>query len=521
MVKVAKGRVLPCYSSGMSLGFKLFWVVTAAELILWLLPSIKVRRTLAVPLMLLLAVASLTILISQPDLITILLGALSVYRIINLVRLVRGRIQYRYLRHLTIQSSLWIIALQVGLWLIWQIAQHTHLTPYQLWLGFAYLDLVGSLYILLTTIRQLNKTKPPQLPEAGVADRDLPTLTVAIPARNETDDLEACLKSVVASNYPKLEVVVLDDCSQNKRTPEIIRQFAQDGVVFIQGAIPKDNWLAKNQAYQRLFDESNGELLLFCGVDVRFAPDSMRHLVLSMIVKHKRMISVIPKNVIDHTADRRGSALIQPLRYAWEIVFPRKLFRRPAVLSTCWIIQREALAQAGGFNAVSNAINPESYFARTCASKDGYSFMQSDRSTSISSHKSFAEQKATFIRTRYPQLHRRIELVMILTILELLAVITPFVLLILGIFGQVALQLSVVSLLILIVLTIVTVRVVSLTYRRWLPISLVLLPLLILLDVALQNYSMFRYEFSSVDWKGRNVCIPIMHITDQLPPLSS
>jgi len=72
-------------------------------------------------------------------------------------------------------------------------------------------------------------------------------------------------------DYPKLEIIVLDDCSQNKHTPEIIRSFAHDGVRFIQGEHPKPTWLAKNQAYDRLAQESSGEFILFCGVDVRFS----------------------------------------------------------------------------------------------------------------------------------------------------------------------------------------------------------------------------------------------------------
>ena len=51
----------------------------------------------------------------------------------------------------------------------------------------------------------------------------------------------------IASDYPKLEIIVLDDCSQD-RTAEIIRNFAHDGVRFIQSEDNKDNWLDKNKA---------------------------------------------------------------------------------------------------------------------------------------------------------------------------------------------------------------------------------------------------------------------------------
>jgi hypothetical protein len=42
-------------------------------------------------------------------------------------------------------------------------------------------------------------------------------------------------------------------------------------------------------------------------------------------------------------------------------------------------------------------------------------------------------------------------------------------------------------------------------------------PLAVLTDVILLHYSMYKYEFSTVDWRGRNICIPVMHVIPRLP----
>jgi len=39
------------------------------------------------------------------------------------------------------------------------------------------------------------------------------------------------------------------------------------------------------------------------------------------------------------------------------------------------------------------------------------------------------------------------------------------------------------------------------------------------LDLALLHYSMWRYEFSTVEWKGRDVAVPAMHVISHLPTL--
>lgn len=498
----------------MLLGFKVFWIITICELLLWLIPSQKLRRIFATPIIVGLVIISILIVYGHPSVPTILLAFMSVYRICNLIRLLSARLHNRYLSRVTVQTSLWIIGLQAGLLLLWQLSDWWQISTYHLWITLAYADLVCAIVLLITTMRHLRTTRVPRLSDPAIADRDLPTVTVAIPARNETKDLDDCLQSLLASNYPKLEIVVLDDCSQDKHTPEIIRSFAQDGVIFVQGETPEANWLAKNQAYQRLFEESNGEFILFCGVDIRLNPDSLRQLVVAMLHKNKTMISVIPQNVLQ-TSAHQDLTLLQPMRYVWELSLPRKLFRRPPVLSTCWIIKRDVIETAGGFGAVSRSIVPESYFAHASAVHDGYSFMQSDSAMGITSNKSVDEQRATTVRIRYPQLHRRMELTLIVTIFEIASIMMPTAMIIAALLSHVSLQLTIVSCVTVITLVVGYSAIVSLTYRKWLFRSIFLLPIADVIDTVLLNYSMIRYEFFTVFWKGRNICVPVMYVMEE------
>lgn len=54
-------------------------------------------------------------------------------------------------------------------------------------------------------------------------------ITILIPARNEAENIKACLKSVLDGNYPQnlLEIIVLDDFSEDK-TVEIVQQFSEN-----------------------------------------------------------------------------------------------------------------------------------------------------------------------------------------------------------------------------------------------------------------------------------------------------
>lgn len=489
--------------------------VSAAELLLWTPVLWSARKIFSRFLIVLLIVASGALIVERFNLLTVLLAFLSGYRCFNLARTAAGRIQPDYLFHASKMTSFWLIGSQLVLVAAAGLYHYQQANPMLLWYALAGFELVAAAVLLASTLRHLRTTKKPPL---GIQDsgQELPSLTVAIPARNETTDLEECLQSLSASTYPKLEIIVLDDCSQNKRTPEIIRSFAHAGIQFIAGTTPSDSWLAKNHAYAQLAEAANGELLLFCGVDTRFEPDSLSVLVRTLLQKNKKMLSILPGNVRPKSSDVI-SWIIQPNRYAWELGLPRRLLQRPPVLSTCWLITREALQAAGGFQAVRRKGVPESYFARTIAgAEDGYSFLQSDKDIGLSSRKLPEEQKATAIRTRYLQLHRRPELVALIGLLEFTALSLPLVLFLAALAnGEWALAAMAGSS--LLITMVAYGKIVNLTYRGFTLKGVWLSPIAALYDIGLLNYSMWLYEFREVLWKGRNVCIPVMRVFPNMP----
>src|SRR6185369_10184139 len=106
---------------------------------------------------------------------------------------------------------------------------------------------------------------------------------------------------------------------------------------------------------------------------------------------------------------------------------PRRFFKRPPVISTCWLIKRDVLERMGGFESVSRSVNPEAPLARRAVVSDAYGFVRSDSAMGIYSSKRAEDQYATSVRVRYPQLHRRLELVALVALCDALLLIGPFV----------------------------------------------------------------------------------------------
>jgi len=459
--------------------------------------SLVLRLTIATASMLIVIVFSLLLVIYLQNLLSMIVLFFSIYRIINILRLFYKQHDFLAIASRCKRASFKLWMYQLGAVAI--IGGFNNLITnlsFKLYI-VAIILLMASLIIVLSILKHQQNikkiTSDPILPLV-----DCPTLTVAIPARNETDALNNCLMSLLACDYPKLEILVLDDRSTNAKTGDIIKSFAQSGVIFLAGRKVSKGWLPKNWAYQQLIEAANGELILFCGADTLFDRQSIKLLVSAMINRNKQMVSIIPNN---HMPKSYINRLYQPIRYAWEVSFPRRLIHRPPVLSTCWLTRASFIHQYGGFNAIKKNVVCETYFAKAATKNDSYSFFQFN---GVVSDKPVADLLETALRLRYPQLKKALDKLALLSLVELCLIIGPIYLFIDSIF-RFDIGILIISSLAIILFTTAVAQVIALTYRRKVYDALYYWPLFILLDFIIIHWSMFKYDFSYVLWKGRRI----------------
>lgn len=112
----------------------------------------------------------------------------------------------------------------------------------------------------------------------------LPLVSVVVPARDEADHVEETIESILALDYPRLEVVAVDDRSTDG-TGEILDRLAsaEPRLRALHVETLPDGWLGKNHALQTGARAARGDFFLFTDADVRFAPSAlsraMRHVL--------------------------------------------------------------------------------------------------------------------------------------------------------------------------------------------------------------------------------------------------
>ncbi len=326
---------------------------------------------------------------------------------------------------------------------------------------------------------------------------DAPTVSVCIPARNETHAMTRCLESVLSSSYPKLEIIVLDDSSVDN-TSILIKSFAHSGVRFVEGSQLPDGWLGKNHALEGLAREASGELIVYMDVDTQIKSNTISLLVSYIKNEDAQMVSVLPRR----TDGLRGSVLFATLRYFWSIITHSR--SRPLAASALWVIKRDYLLKnAGGFASMQRVIQPESVLAKALAADDKYRILIGSDQLDVAYEKKWSSQVETSIRLLFPlsggTWHRGLAATLFLTFLNL-----PLVALVVGLMTSSSVLIAAGVVFTIIFSGLFAVFTYQLRTRNWWFCAL-LWPVVIFQELVIFIISWQRYARGRVTWKGRRI----------------
>jgi chlorobactene glucosyltransferase len=161
-------------------------------------------------------------------------------------------------------------------------------------------------------------------------------LSVIVPARDEAANIGRCVRSILQSTYPVLEVIVVDDHSTDA-TSTLARE-AGAGDVRLRVAPAPDlprGWLGKQWACAHGASLARGEVLCFTDADTVHAPDLHVRSVRALLARNADLLSVAGR---------------QELGTFWERLVQPQIF---SIL----------FARYGGSEVVSNAKRPEDVIA--------------------------------------------------------------------------------------------------------------------------------------------------------------
>lgn len=204
---------------------------------------------------------------------------------------------------------------------------------------------------------------------------DLPLISVLLPVRNEEKNIRTCILSLLEQNYPRLEIIVLDDDSTDN-TFQIAKQLAQKSkkLKVVKGKdLPKD-WNGKNWACHQLSQLARGEWFLFTDADTVHKESSISK---AFAVAHKNnsgFITFLPGLTMKTWSEK---LLLPIIHFAFTVLIPFNLInysgysRVPVGIGPFMFIKKKSFLTCGGYKAIKNEIVDDMALAKAVHKNNG------------------------------------------------------------------------------------------------------------------------------------------------------
>ena len=197
--------------------------------------------------------------------------------------------------------------------------------------------------------------------ESGSTPENPPLVTVIVPARNEAHNIARCVTSILSTNYPQLEVVVVDDSSSDG-TADIARRAAASDrrLRVVRNAPLPDGWFGKQWACATGAKVAHGEILQFTDADTVHAPDLVTRSINAMRRTAADLFSVAGKQELGGFWEK----LVQPqmftvlsIRYGGtESVNQSPRVGNKIANGQCIFVRRASYDAIGGHGSVRSSV---------------------------------------------------------------------------------------------------------------------------------------------------------------------
>jgi glycosyltransferase involved in cell wall biosynthesis len=206
--------------------------------------------------------------------------------------------------------------------------------------------------------RNLSAYQTPPTPHQG---GPLPRVSVLIPARDEEQTIQAAVAAALASQGVELEVVVLDDQSDDE-TAAIVRRLAERDhrVRLVHGPELPVGWCGKQHACWILAQRASYELLMFQDADVRLAPDGLARMVAFLERSGTDLASGIPSQETGTWPERLVIPLIHFVLLGFLPLGRMRASLDPAYGAGCgqlFLARRSSYHKAGGHAVVRDTLH--------------------------------------------------------------------------------------------------------------------------------------------------------------------
>jgi glycosyltransferase involved in cell wall biosynthesis len=212
--------------------------------------------------------------------------------------------------------------------------------------------------MLLSVVNTARYRRAPELADIAAETRPL-RVAVCIPARNEKANIEACVRSVLASREVDVRAYVYDDESTDGTGEIVARLAAEDARVVVVPRRPLPaGWNGKQHACFRMAEHGLGydpalEWFLFTDADVRLEPDAVARALGFALRSKSSLVSTVPREITGTIGEMLLVPLIHFVLMSYLPIGRMRSTLDPAASAACgqFILVSRAAYRAAGTGA--------------------------------------------------------------------------------------------------------------------------------------------------------------------------
>ncbi|ELK44588.1 glycosyltransferase family 2 protein [Halobacillus sp. BAB-2008] len=211
--------------------------------------------------------------------------------------------------------------------------------------------------------------------EKRQGDASRHSVSLLVPLRNEAANVKGLTESLKRLTYDNLEVILLDDHSDDDTYDLLVSCTGNDTRFrIIQGNDLPEGWNGKVHACHQLSEQASGDYLLFLDADARVAPDVIERTMATMEKHGAAMVSGFPRYPNFHFL----SHMLVPLQHMIVLLhlplFVANRTTKPMFTAACGIflmVEKQAYQAIGGHQSVKGSLVEDVHIAREIK-KHGY-----------------------------------------------------------------------------------------------------------------------------------------------------
>ena len=184
-------------------------------------------------------------------------------------------------------------------------------------------------------------------------------ISVLIPARNEEAGIEASLNCLLASSFPPLEILVLDDGSTDLTAEIVTRLAGKDSRLKLLKSIELPaGWNGKQHACWQLAQAAKYDWFLFLDADVRLSVDALPRIAAELKATPRDLLSGFPCQETGTLFEKLLIPLMHVVLLGFLPLDQMRASRKPEFGAGCgqlFIARRDAYFTAGGHRAIQSS----------------------------------------------------------------------------------------------------------------------------------------------------------------------